>query len=89
MLYADDVSLNGTTLSRPKGLNADGSIVTADLLLNYSTGPQLLKDGDVLRLSPTISVEIRLHYRDRSPPLTSLQLAESQVTSSSYTIACL
>lgn len=56
MLYAEDLSINGTVLSREYP-TADGSLVRLDHQLNKSMGPVLLQDGDCLYFSNSTFVQ--------------------------------
>ncbi|KAG9624562.1 kinase-like protein, partial [Aureobasidium melanogenum] len=66
MLYAEDLSTNGTVLTRECPAE-DGSTVRLDHQLNKSMGPVLLRDGDCLYLSKSTFVQYsELNPRDES-----------------------
>ncbi|CAD0110182.1 unnamed protein product [Aureobasidium uvarum] len=56
MVYAEDLSTNGTTLARECAAE-DGSTVRLDHQLTKSLGPVLLRDGDCLHLSKSTFVQ--------------------------------
>ncbi|KAG9681366.1 kinase-like protein, partial [Aureobasidium melanogenum] len=56
MLYAEDLSINGTVMTR-ECPTEDGSTVRLDHQLNKSMGPVLLQDGDCLYLSKSTFVQ--------------------------------
>lgn len=62
MLYAENLSRNGTVLTR-ECPTEDGSTVRLDHHLNKSMGPVLLQDGDLLYLSKSTFV----HYSELNP----------------------
>ncbi|KAG9515796.1 kinase-like protein, partial [Aureobasidium melanogenum] len=64
MLYAEDLSINGTVLTRECSAE-DGSTVRLDHQLNKSMGAVLLRDGDSLYLSKSTFVQYsELNPRD-------------------------
>ena len=64
MLYAEDLSVNGTVLTREYPAE-DGSTARLDHQLNKSMGPVLLQDGDCLYLSKSTFVQYsELNPRD-------------------------
>ncbi|KAI4722030.1 kinase-like protein [Aureobasidium sp. EXF-10727] len=62
MVYAEDLSTNGTTLTR-ECLAEDGSTVRLDHQLTKSMGPVLLRDSDCLYLSKSTFVQ----YNELNP----------------------
>ncbi|KAH0108450.1 kinase-like protein, partial [Aureobasidium melanogenum] len=67
MLYAEDLSSNGTVLTRECPTD-DGSTVRLDHQLSKSMGPVLLRDGDCLYLSKSTFVQYsELDLRDEIP----------------------
>ncbi|CAD0099178.1 unnamed protein product [Aureobasidium mustum] len=62
MLYAEDLSVNGTVLTCEYPAE-DGSNVRLDHQLNKSMGPVLLQDGDCLYLSKSTFVQ----YNELNP----------------------
>ena len=67
MLYAENLSRNGTVLTRECPAE-DGSTVRLDHQLSKSMGPVLLRDGDCLYLSKSTFVQYsELDLRDEIP----------------------
>lgn len=62
MVYAEDLSINGTILVR-EGPDEDGSTVRLDHQLTKSMGPVLLQHGDCLYFSKSTFVQ----YKETTP----------------------
>lgn len=68
LVYAQDVSRNGTFWNGAK--------------IGRGTGGVLLSDGDVLRLSPSSYIQFRCRSRQITDPFSALQRQEMKVGSS-------
>jgi len=79
MIYVEDLSLNGTILSRADSRPSHRSGDVRGRVLHPSAGPQLLNNGDVLHLSPIISIEIETERNVLNKFLTDLQVEETRV----------
>jgi hypothetical protein len=72
MVYAEDLSMNGTTLARDC-IADDGSPLRLDQKLTRSMGPVLLEDGDCLYLNDSTFVQ----YRETCPNTYKMPLVMS------------
>jgi hypothetical protein len=87
MLYAEDLSINGTVLTRECSAE-DGSTVRLDHQLNKSMGPVLLRDGDSLYLSKSTFVQYsELNPRDEFN-MSFIMDCEVKVGRCAHTIYC-
>lgn len=76
MVYAQDLSSNGTILTR-SCQEEDGSIVEKSRTMDQYSGPVLLIDGDRLQLSPALSIdfhELRSSTEDHSDCVINREL---------------
>jgi len=81
MLYVEDVSLNGTQISRYDSDGVGGSH-RSTYPINRETGPQLLEHGDILQLSAGIRIEYWARQESRYlEPLADLHQKEMMVSS--------
>lgn len=87
MLYAEDLSINGTVLCREYPAE-DGSTTRLDHQLNKSMGPVLLQDGDCLYFSNSTFVQYsELNSRDEFT-MPFIMDCEVKVGWCLYTIHC-
>ena len=81
MLYVEDVSLNGTQISRYDSNEASASR-RSTYAINRETGPQLLEHGDILQLPDGIRIEYWARQESRYlEPLADLHRKEVMVFS--------